>query len=91
MVAASSAIVGEADIFRGRLVHLADRDGRRDIVHRCVLVQCVANRHDRSAMASAHAGGPDNPDAIAEPATQSVEQLCRPGELAAQAVAYPHR
>ena len=61
-----------------------------DVVHGSVLVQRVPDRHDRRAMAPAHAGGADDPDPIAEPAAQIFEQPRRAGQLAAQAVANPH-
>src|SRR5271167_3961962 len=41
-------------------------------------------------MAPAHAGCADDPDPVAEPATQTFEQLRRTGKLTAQAVANTH-
>jgi hypothetical protein len=70
-------------------VHLADINGGGDIVHRRVLVQCVTDCDDWSAVASAHARGADNPDPVAEPPAQSFKELSRTGKFAAEAVAHP--
>ena len=73
-IAAGRAIGVEADKFRDRRMRLAGRDGGGDVVDGGMLVQRVADRDDRSAMAPAHAGRPDDPDLVAEPAAQTVEQ-----------------
>src|SRR6266404_7558420 len=50
----------------------------------------MADRHDRRAMAAAHARSADDAYAVAEPGAQPLEELYRTGQLAAQTVAYPH-
>ena len=71
-------------------MHIAHIDGGGDIVHGGVLVQRMTDRDDRSAIASTHARGADNPDPIAEPAAQPLEQLHRAREFAAEAIADAH-
>src|SRR3984893_14066250 len=50
----------------------------------------MADRHDRRAMAAAHARCADNAYAVAEPGAQPIKELHPAGQLAAQTVAYPH-
>ena len=52
-------------------MRLADVDGRGDIVDSRMLVQRVADRDDRSAVAPAHAGRPNDAHPFAEPAAQA--------------------
>ena len=51
----------------------------------------MADRDHRRAMAAAHARRAHDPDTVAEPGLQLAQQLLRAGELAAEAVAHPHR
>ena len=89
-IAAGSAIGIEADKLRDYRVLLAHGNRSGDVVYSSVLVQRVPDRHDRSAMASAHAGRADDPDPIAEPAAQTFKEQGGPGQLAAQAIADPN-
>src|ERR1700730_18186756 len=50
----------------------------------------MADRHDRRAMAAAHARCADNAYAVAEPGAQPIKELHPAGQLAAQTVADPH-
>src|ERR1700738_1725516 len=50
----------------------------------------MADRHDRRAMAAAHARSADDAYAVAEPGAQPIKELHPAGQLAAQTVAYPH-
>src|ERR1700730_4796429 len=50
----------------------------------------MADRHDRGAMAAAHARSADDAYAIAEPAAQILEELHGAGQLATQTVAHPY-
>ncbi len=90
-VAARRTIGIEADEGRDRGMGLAggDRGGNRG--GGGMLVQRVADRHHRRAIAAAHAGRPHHPHRVAEPALQAGQQSCGAGEFAAEAVAHPHR
>ncbi len=75
-VAAIGAVGVEADIGRDRRVGLAGGDRGGDDGDRRVLVQRVADRDDRRAVAAAHARRAHDPHPVAEPALQLGEQ-CR--------------
>src|SRR3984893_18536536 len=89
-IAAGRAISVKADNLRDHRVRLPRRDSRGDTLQGGVLMQRMADRHDRGAMAAAHAGRANDADMVAEPAAQIFEELYGTGELATQTVADPH-
>src|SRR5215469_13977658 len=89
-IPAGRTIGSEPGVFWKRRILPADIDCGGDIVDRRMLVQCVADRDDRSAMAPAHAGCPDDSYTVSKAPAQSLKQLSGTGQLAAQAVANAH-
>src|SRR5207247_74574 len=89
-IAASPAIGVEADKFGDCRMCLTRRDGSSDTLHCGVLVQRMADRHDRRAMAAAHARSADNAYAVAKGGAQPIKELHPAGQLAAQTVAHSH-
>ena len=90
-IAARGAIGIETDKGRQRRMRFAGGDRGRHPVRSRVLVQRMADCDDRGAVAAAHARRADNAHPAAEPALQVGEQHLGAGELAAEAVAHPHR
>ena len=91
VIAALHAVVVEADKFRDRRMRLAGGDRGGDRGGGRMLVQRVADRHDRGLVAAAHARRAHDAHISAEPALEIAQQGHRAGELAAEAVADPHR